>query len=205
MDYYTASLVIDPRYAPALDRSARMWRDWGQFGPALADATRATYFAPRSPEAWNTLGTVLQVLGHTESAAAAYSRSVTLDSSAAYARSNLCYLSFMQGHAVEAWEACAAAVDADGQFVPARNNLALIQAAKGDTAGAFEAFRTTGGEAVAHYNIGIVLLAERRYEEAVRAFEAAYRLVPSFDRAHARARYARREALAAKENSHGRR
>jgi Flp pilus assembly protein TadD len=205
MDYYSASLAIDPRYAPALDGAARIWRDWGQFGPALGDASRAIYFAPRSPEAWNTLGTVLQVLGEMEGAAAAYRKSVTLDSSAAYARSNLCYLSFLQGHAADARDACSAAVDADGQFVHARNNLALIHAAAGDTAAAFEAFQTAGGKAVAHYNLGIVLLAGRRYDEAVRAFEAAYRLDPSFDRAHGRARYARRQALAARESTHGRR
>lgn len=199
MDYYTASLAKDPSYAPALDGSARIWRDWGQLGQALGDAYRAMYFAPHSPEVRNTLGTVLQFLGQPDNAAAAYREAVALDGSAAYARSNLCYLALLQGRASEAHDECSAAVDADGLFVPARNNLALAYAASGDRTRALETFLAAGRDAAAHYNIGIVLLAERKYAAAVLAFEAAYRLEPSFDKAHAKARYARRQALAAGE------
>jgi Flp pilus assembly protein TadD len=205
MDYYAASLRLDRRYAPALDGAARIWRDWGQLGPALGDAYRATYFAPSSPAAWNTLGTVLQLLGRPEDAAAAYRRAAALDPSAAYARSNLCYLALLQGQAAEAQDECSAAMDADGRFVQARNNLALLYAASGDTGRAFETFAAAGGEAAAHYNIGIVLLAERQYDAAVLAFEAAYRVEPEFDRAHERARHARRLARAARETPHDRR
>jgi Flp pilus assembly protein TadD len=205
MDYYSASLATDARYVPALDGAARIWRDWGQLERALGDAYRASYYAPRSPEAWNTLGTVLQFLGQSENAAAAYRRALTLDGSATYARSNLCYLAFLQGQASEAQAECAAAVDADGRFVQARNNLALVHAASGDTDRAFEAFVAAGGEPAAHYNIGIVLLALKQYEAAVLAFEAAYRHDPSFARAHARARDARLRALAARERSDDRR
>lgn len=205
MDYYTASLEANPRYAPALDGSARIWRAWGQLGPALGDAYRATYFAPRSPEAWNTLGTVYQFLGQADSAADAYRKAVALDGSAVYARSNLCYLSLLQGDASEAHDECSGAVNADGQFVQARNNLALLYAASGDATRAFDAFLAAGGEAVAHYNMGIVLLAERQYAAAALAFEAAGRAEPAFDRAHARARYARRQALGARETADGRR
>ncbi|MBA3884536.1 MAG: hypothetical protein H0X67_02245 [Acidobacteria bacterium] len=205
MDYYAASIAADARYAPALDGSARIWRDWGQLGPALGDAYRATYFAPRSPEAWNTLGTVFQFLGQVDNAAAAYRRAVALDSTAAYASSNLCYLAFLLGNAAEAHEECSAALDADGRFVQARNNLALVHAASGDTERAFATFLVAGGDAVAHYNIGIILLAERQYDAAVLAFEAAARAGPSFDKAHQRARYARKQALGARETGHGRR
>jgi Flp pilus assembly protein TadD len=205
MEYYAASLGKDRRYAPALDGAARIWRDWGQLGHALGDAYRATYFAPTSPEAWNTLGTVLQFLGQTENASAAYRKAVALDGSATYARSNMCYLALLQGQTTEAHEECSAAVDADGRFVPARNNLALVYAASGRTSRAFDAFSNAGGEAAAHYNIGIVLLAERQFEAAVLAFEAAYGAEPGFDKAHQRARYARRQALAARETPHDRR
>jgi Flp pilus assembly protein TadD len=205
MEYYAASLGKDRRYAPALDGAARIWRDWGLLGRALGDAYRATYFAPTSPEAWNTLGTVLQLLGQAENASAAYKKAAELDSSATYARSNLCYLALLRGHATEAHEECSAAVDADGRFVPARNNLALVYAASGNTGLAFDTFSDAGGDAAAHYNIGIVLLAERQYDAAVLAFEAAYGAEPDFDKAHERARYARRQALAERETPHDRR
>jgi Flp pilus assembly protein TadD len=205
MDHYAASLKMDRRYAPALDGAARIWRDWGQLGRALSDAYRATYFAPNSPAAWNTLGTVLQLLGQADDAAAAYRRAAAIDPSAAYARSNLCYLALLQGQAAEARAECTAAIDADGRFVQAGNNLALVHAASGDAARAFDAFAAAGGEAAAHYNIGIVLLAERQYDAAVLAFEAAYHAEPEFEKAHERARYARRQARAAGETTHDRR
>jgi tetratricopeptide (TPR) repeat protein len=201
MDYYTDSLNKDPRYVPALDGAARIWREWGEFGPALGSAYRATHFAPASPEAWNTLGTVLQAIGHTASAEAAYRKAAALG--AAYASSNLCYLAFLQAQADEALAHCTVAVGSDSRLVAARNNLALVYAASGDNGAAFDAFAAAGNEAAAHFNIGIVLLAERHYDEAVLAFEAAYRAEPDFEQAHVRARQARLRALAAKETMHG--
>lgn len=203
MDYYAASLKMDPRYVPALDGAARVWRDWGDIGAALGAAYRATYFAPDAPEPWNTLGTILQAGGHPGPAEAAYRTAIARDPGAAYARNNLCYLAFLQGRGDEAREQCAAAVDVDGRLVAARNNLGLVHAASGDRAGAFEAFRAGGSEAAAHYNIGIVLLAEREYDAAVLAFEAAYKADPEFVEAHDRARFARLRARAARETTHG--
>jgi tetratricopeptide (TPR) repeat protein len=206
MEYYAEAIVRNPRSVWALDGTARIWRDWGQMGQALGSAYRAIYFAPGSAAAWNTLGTILQALDEHSASADAYRRAISLDEAAVYARSNLCYLAFVAAEADRAVAECAAALRVDGGFAPALNNLALVYAAVGDTPRAFEVFAAAaGGEAVAHYNLGIVLLAERRYDEAVRAFEGAYRLDPSFDRAHARARDARRQALAARGNTHGRR
>ncbi len=192
MDYYAASLALNGRYAPALDGAARIRRDWGQMGAALGSAYRATYFAPGSAEAWNTLGTIMQGIGRDDSAAAAYRRALALEPSAPYARNNLCYLAFLHGDGPQALAECSAALTSDPQFVPARNNLALAYAASGNEARALDEFSAAGGEAVGHYNAGIVMLAERRYSAAVLAFEAAYHAQPQFDRAHARARDARR-------------
>jgi Flp pilus assembly protein TadD len=203
MDYYTASLDRDSRYVPALDGAARIWRAWGEFGPALGSAYRATHFAPASPEAWNTLGTVFQAIGQTASAEAAYRKAAALDPAAAYASSNLCYLAFLQAQADEALAHCTVAVSSDSRLVAARNNLALVHAASGDNGAAFDAFAAAGNEAAAHFNIGIVLLAGRQYEAAVLAFEAAYRAEPDFEQAHVRARQARLRALAAKETTDG--
>lgn len=199
MDYYTESLQRDPACARSLDGAARVWRDWGQLDRALGSAHRASYFAPRSAGVWNTLGTVLQALGHDALAADAYGKAISLDGGAAYARSNLCYLAFAGGDIDRAIAECTAALQVDGQFRPALNNLALAYAAAGDTQRASETFAAATGEAAGHYNTGLVLLAQREYPAAVVAFEAAYRLEPSFDAAHARARDARRLARHAME------
>ena len=127
-----------------------------------------------------------------EEAAAAYRRVVQLDGSAAYGHSNLCYLAMQTGDIDSAADACLAALAVDSTFVPALNNLALLRAASGKPAEAFELFESAGGRAAAHYNIGMVRLAQGEFSAALTAFEAAYHEDPALDAAHAKARLVRR-------------
>jgi tetratricopeptide (TPR) repeat protein len=199
MDYYAEALRRRSDTAAALDGAARIWRDWGAPGPALGSAYRATHAAPRSPAAWNTLGTILQAIGQNAAAARAYTRAIALDDAAVYAHNNLCYLAFTEGDRERALEQCTTALNMDAGFAPARNNLALVYAASGHRDRAAAAFRAAGSEADAHFNMGIVLLAERQYGAAASAFDAASRLEPSFGAARVRAADARRRARAAME------
>ena len=62
-DYLSEGLRHDPTDAALHDALARAWRDWGFPDRGLTAAHRAVYYAPRSAEARNTLGTVLWALG----------------------------------------------------------------------------------------------------------------------------------------------
>jgi tetratricopeptide (TPR) repeat protein len=190
--FFTDGLALDPRCSTAHDGLAKLWRDTGAMGLALASAHRATYFEPRSAAYWNTYGTILQALGQVSDAEAAYRRVLSLDGSAAYAHSNLCYLATLAGDADRATAACKAALAVDPGYVPALNNLGLLHAASGDASGAFALFSSARGPAAAHYNMGVVNLSRRDYAAAIKAFESAYREDPSFDDAHEWARRARR-------------
>ena len=191
MEYFSRALDKTPKYAAAFDGRARIWRDWGLMTLAVSDAHRAVYFAPRSAAAHNTLGTVLQGMGRNVDAAEAYARAGALDTTALYAINNLCYLAFLDGHIETAIRRCDEAIQMNEAFAPARNNLALAYAAQGEFQQAWKHFVRASGEAVAHYNVGIVHLADKQYDAAVREFQAAYRVDPSFDAAHRRARQAR--------------
>ncbi len=194
MAYFSRALDKAPRNAAAFDGRARIWRDWGLTTAALSDAHRAIYFAPGSAAAHNTLGTVLQRMHLTVEASAAYARAAALDRTALYAINNLCYLAFLDGRITAAIRRCQEAVQIDGSFVPARNSLALAYAAHGEFDQAWTHFAVASGEAVAHYNLGIVYLAGRQSGLAGREFARAAHVDPSFDAAHRRARQA--EALA---------
>jgi Flp pilus assembly protein TadD len=196
MDYYSNALALDRTYAPALDGTARIWRDWGEMTAALGDAHRAVYFAPKAAEAWNTLGTVLQILERNTDAAAAYRQAIRLEVGAAYARNNLCYLAFVSGDGDQALEQCGDALRTDSRFVPARNNLALVFAAGGDWDSARREFSRAGSDATAQYNVGILLMATRQYAAAARTFDLASAADPGLAAAHARAADARRRAIA---------
>jgi tetratricopeptide (TPR) repeat protein len=97
LDHFDQALELDSRLAAAYDGRARLWRDWHFLSPALADATRAVYFAPRSPEARNTMGTVLAALKDRTAAAAAFRCAMALDPDALYAGVNLSRLGDVSG------------------------------------------------------------------------------------------------------------
>jgi tetratricopeptide (TPR) repeat protein len=117
LDHFDKALELDSRMAAAYDGRARVWREWHFLGPAIADATRAVYFAPRSPEARNTLGTVLAALKDPTAAAAAFRCALALDPDAAYARTNLSRLGDVSGVAPSR---CAAPVRSGRPGAPKR-------------------------------------------------------------------------------------
>jgi tetratricopeptide (TPR) repeat protein len=128
-DHLRAAVRLDPRFAPAWDGLARIWRDWGAPGYALPDASRAVYFAPDEPAYRNTLGTVLQALGRWDEARDAYEAARARAPRAAWVHNNLCALELAAGHPERARRACEAAVTADATLRAARVNLARVDAA----------------------------------------------------------------------------
>ena len=150
--YLSKALILAPDDAVTLDAMARLWRDAGLPGLALSDAHRAVYFAPSSPEAHNTLGTVLQALGQRRMAQQEYARAVALNPAAAYALNNLCYASMLDGDTPSAVTFCRRALDSDPTLVAVHNNLALVYEAQGDHAAARREFAAAGDDADAMYN-----------------------------------------------------
>jgi tetratricopeptide (TPR) repeat protein len=190
-DYLQRALRFDRRDAATYDALARLWRDSGFPVPALGDAHRAVFFAPDSPVAHNTLGTVLQLLGRHDEARQQYEAAVRLDPKAVYALNNLCYAWLLDGSLRRAASTCEAAIALDPSLAAARNNLGLVHALRGDLASAQAAFDAAGDPATTLYNVGIVHLANRRFDDAVSAFAAAQQARPAWRMAAVRERQAR--------------
>ena len=191
---FTRALERDPRMAAAHEGVARLWRDWGMLDRALGSAYRAVFF-DASGSALNTLGTVLDALGHSDDALAAYSRALDSEPDAGWALSNLCSLSVRLGRLTEARTLCEAALELSPTQLRAHNNLALTYAATGDLEGAREAFAAAGDPAGAAYNLGILHLSAGNFAAAADAFEAAIAARPDFTEAKARAHAARLRTL----------
>jgi tetratricopeptide (TPR) repeat protein len=126
-DHFLRASQLDRTDAAAYEGLARVWRDWGFPHLGLADASRATYYAPGSASAHNTLGTVLAALGHHREARQEYERAVQLDPRAAYPLNNLCYLSFLAGEVSRAVNECKAALVLDPALKAARETLASLE------------------------------------------------------------------------------
>jgi Flp pilus assembly protein TadD len=187
-EYLRKAVTAAPRDAAGYDALARLWRDSGFPQLGLGDAYRAIHYAPMSPIAHNTLGTLLQALGHRQAARAQYEHALQLDPTAIYALTNLCYGWVLEGEGRRALAACQDALKIDPDFVPATNNLALAYAVSGRVDAARAAFDQSGNRARALYNIGIVHLARREYAHASRAFEARRQMEPTTRLAVARLR-----------------
>jgi tetratricopeptide (TPR) repeat protein len=196
-EYFSRAVRLDPADAVSYEALARIWRDWGTPALGLADGYRAVHYAPNSPSAANTLGTLLQALGYVNDAKTWYTRALTLDPQAWYALNNLCYALIMTREL--SIDTCKAAVAAAPEEKSARNNLALAHAAAGDLAQASSWFRRAGDTAEAHYNYGITLMASREYAQAVEEFKKALALDPAHTQAVIRARQA--EVAAGREDN----
>ena len=198
-EYLTRAVKQDPTDAVSYEGLARISRDWGTPALGLSDAYRAVHYAPESPSAANTLGTLLQALGYTSDARTWYTHALTLDPQAWYALNNLCYALIMSRE--QAIDTCKAAVAAAPDEKAVRNNLALAHAAAGDLEQAKIWFRRAGDTAEAHYNYGITLMAKRQYPEAIEEFHKALALDPGHKQAVMRAQQARVAAAAIEETS----
>jgi protein O-GlcNAc transferase len=194
-DRLTRALASEPRNAVVHEALARIWRGWGMPGSGLGHAHQAVYFAPLSASARNTLGTLLDALGRFDEAEAAYQGAFALDSHAAWALNNLCYLAFRRGRFEEARAHCEAALRMAPASVAAHNNLGLTYAAAGDIGEAHQRFRDAGDPAAADYNLGLMHLAKGEFAAAARAFEQAIKARPDFTAAKTRAHEARLRLL----------
>ena len=89
LDHFDRAIRQNGRLAAAYVGRARIWRDWHMPGFAVGDAYRAVKLAPRSPEAQNTLGTVLLLTGNCRGARTAFERALLMQPGASYAARNL--------------------------------------------------------------------------------------------------------------------
>ncbi len=202
-DYSNRSLRLEPERAAAHERLARIWRDWGVPHLGLTDIHRAIYYAPTSASARNTLGTILQSLGQRDAARTAYQTALALDERAGYAYNNLCYLSFLDGRAERAMLECRIALVLAPQLTAARNNLALTYAAAGRPDLARGEFSLATGPAATAYNMGVVYMSMKRFNDAAGEFAMAHSMSPPFTEAARRAGYAQRRASEEQEMQRG--
>lgn len=91
-DHFSDAIRLDPKNVAAWEGRARVWRDWHLPGPALSDVYRARFYGPNRPEVLNTLGTILEQVGHCDAARDAYASALKRDPAATWARDNLARL-----------------------------------------------------------------------------------------------------------------
>jgi Flp pilus assembly protein TadD len=197
--HWTLALRLDACDSRALEGVARLWRDWGTPELALGDAHRAVYCKPHSSTAHNTLGTILEALGHRQDAKREFELALQLDPHAGFALNNLCYLALQDGDGRGAQETCTRALTIDPTMVVAQTNLALAYALQGEIPKAEARLLDHLDTATGLYNVGVLRMSMSRYSEAASAFDLAASTRPSLADAARRAVQARNKTAAIKE------
>jgi Flp pilus assembly protein TadD len=197
--HYQKALRVDSCDGAALQGIAQLWRDWGMPDLALGDAYRAVSCEPKSPAAYNTLGTVFQTLGQHANARLAYQRALALDGTAVFALNNLCFLSLQEGDGRSAEASCQRALALEPRMPAARTNLAVAYAMQGDVKRAEQQLLDSADPAHGQYNVGILRMSLGEYESAAEAFDTAAAARPSLWDAWRRAAQARQLAYTQRE------
>lgn len=145
---YRGILAAKPDHADALQFLALILNKRGESAAAAAMLRDAARHAPGHAGIWNNLGNVLLQSGDTDGAVEAYRRTV----------------------------------DLAPDFAPPYNNLAVVHRSRGEHAQAEAAYRTALALdpefADAWHNLSILMLATRRFEEAVQCGLRAVTLAP---------------------------
>jgi protein O-mannosyl-transferase len=137
---------------------------------AISHYSEAVRLAPDEAEWHANLGLLLVRKGEVASAAESFGRAVLLRPQDAESYNNLGAMLARLGRTPEAIAAYTRALEIRPQYALARRNLGLSLASHGDVGGGIaaclEALRQSPNEAAWHYEVAVMLVSQRRIEEA---------------------------------------
>jgi Flp pilus assembly protein TadD len=152
---------------------ARIWDEWGHYPLAKRHAERALELDPQSAEALELLGTIHLHRNDLQAAVSAFLEALALTPENPSLHSTLGSVLLKLGNSGEARGYLEKAVALDPALTEARNNLAAALARLGDDDGALHEFAATNPPAAAFNKLGLVYLADRKWEKAENAFKQA--------------------------------
>ena len=152
---------------------ARIWDEWGHYPLAKRHAERALELDPQSAEALELLGTIHLHRNDLQAAVSAFLEALALTPENPSLHSTLGSVLLKLGNSGEARGYLEKAVALDPALTEARNNLAAALAGLGDDDGALHEFAAANPPVAALNKLGLVYLADRKWEKAENAFKQA--------------------------------
>ncbi|MBK9121245.1 MAG: tetratricopeptide repeat protein [Phycisphaerales bacterium] len=152
----------------------------GNLEQAAAQYRRALELTPLADQARTRLGIVLNRLGRHSEATVTFRELVARQPASAQAHNNLGFSLFLEGRTAEAEQMLARATELDPGFRRAHMNRGLALAKLKRYDDALAAFRLSGHEADAYYNLAVVQAEAGLYADAARALEQALIINPDF-------------------------
>jgi len=152
---------------------ARIRDKWGHYSLAKRHAERALALDPQSAEALELLGNIHLHGNEPQAAVAAFLEALARTPENPSLHSTIGSVLLKLGNSGEARGYLEEAVALDPALIEARNNLAEALARLGDYDGALHEFAVANPPAAAFNKLGLVYLADRKWQKAQNAFKQA--------------------------------
>lgn len=165
----------------------------GHLLPAAQQYRRATQADPNYVMAYNRLGIVCDKLKMFAEADEAFNTAVRLSPASSFLWNNLAFSRMLQGDYLGAESALHKALSLNPAYVRARINLGVVLTRTRRNAEAVECFAKVLPRDVATYNVGVLCVADQRYDEARETFRRVLAINP--DAADARQQLAKLRQL----------
>ncbi|MCU1265795.1 MAG: hypothetical protein JWM21_2113 [Acidobacteria bacterium] len=180
--------VDDARSAPKAHMSAgsakehlaagRALLESGQTNEAIAELSLAVSLDPRLSAAHSLLGVAFERKGFADRAKESYEKAVKFEPEDAQSLNNLGFSLYQNGNyraAVDRLKRAAKLAPGDERIL---NNLALALCRLGKFEEAYKHFARAGGEVTGNINVATMLERLGRDDEAIKYYQAAYRIDP---------------------------
>jgi tetratricopeptide (TPR) repeat protein len=158
--------------------AGRFHEGQGHLARALEQYQQAVASDPKSLEAWNRLGVVLDRMGRFKEADDAFKKAIAVAPDAAYLHNNLAFSYMTQARWTESEAELNQAVRLKPDFLRARVNLGMVLAQQDKFDEAMTQFETALTPADACYNMGLMYQSKRKLPEAARSFHLALKANP---------------------------
>ncbi len=178
---YTDALAVDPMHGAANEGLGLILLRQQAHDAARAHLERAVARQPAGRwRAFNGLGMVADLAGHTDKALAYYAAAIAQQPNNAALRNNLGYSKYLAGRYRMAEDDFLGALRLDQNYALAWANLALVRVRLGNASGGVEAFAEAMKPQQAYNNVGYLLYLQGSIGEAERYLEQAVALSPSY-------------------------
>lgn len=173
-------LRIDGNYAPAFEGMGQALMQMEEYDEAEKYFRRGLCLNPELWRSHNFLGVIYARQLDFDKAIAEYQAAIAIKPDEGILFNNYGLSHYLKGEYEKAAKAFMEALKTEASNRKIHNNLALALGRLGRHEEALEAFKRGGDEAAAYNNIGSIYLVQGKYQEAIKAFEKAIKIKPSF-------------------------
>ncbi|UZP65907.1 tetratricopeptide repeat protein [Desulfovibrio mangrovi] len=180
LEEFKAVMELSPDFAPGYASTGRVYFLNGLYPEAEKFFNKALEIDPELLDAYDHLGAIHNYNKEYEKALGTFQKAIMLNPNAAYLYNNLGLAYSMLGRDKDAVEAFRKAVMQGAPSSKAYNNMGLALCRLGKYREGLEAFRAASGEAAGWNNLGYFFFLDGQYERAIKSFEKAIELEPTY-------------------------